>query len=71
MAEETKSKRSSSSSGATVENATTAAVEAFGGEPVMDYDAALEAGYIGGPVDDTDHSVAGEIARAEEAKKAE
>lgn len=36
---------------------------------VTDYDAALEAGYIGGPIDEADHTVAGEIAAAAEAKE--
>lgn len=55
--------------GAVVENATTKAIDQFGGEPVMDYEQALEAGYIGGPIDETDHTVAGEIAAAKKAKK--
>jgi hypothetical protein len=68
MAEETKSKRSSSSD-VPPASATSQAVEQFGGEPVDNYDDALEAGYFGGPVDTEDHTVAGEIARAEKAKK--
>jgi hypothetical protein len=68
MAEETKTKRSSSSSDVPAESATSKAVEQFGGEPVDNYDDALEAGYWGGPVDTTDHTVAGEIAAAEKAK---
>ena len=34
------------------------------GKVVTTYEDALDAGYIGGPVDEEDHTVAGEIARA-------
>jgi len=50
--------RSSSSSAAKADEP--AAVES--------YDDALEKGYVGGPADETDHTVAGEIAAAEAAK---
>lgn len=70
MSERTSTSKRSSSSSDVPENATTKAVEAFGGEPVTDYEEALEVGYYGGPVDETDHTVAGEIAAAKEAKKA-
>ena len=69
MSEKTTSSRRSSSSSDVPENATTKAIEAFGGEPVTDYDEALEVGYWGGPVDPADHTVAGEIAAAAAAKK--
>jgi hypothetical protein len=51
-------KRSSSKSG-----------DESSGDVVVDYDEALEKGYIGGPIDEEDHTVAGEIAAAEKAKK--
>ena len=47
-------KRSSSRSSSTYESAV-----------VTDYETALEVGYVGGPIDETDHTVAGEIAAAE------
>ena len=36
--------------------------------PVSSYEEALEVGYIGGPVDETDHTLAGEAAAAEAAE---
>ena len=41
------------------------------GKVVTDYEEAPEVGYIGGPVDETDHTVAGEIAAAKKAQKNE
>jgi hypothetical protein len=61
-------KRSSSDEPA-VESATSKAVEQFGGEPVTTHDEALEAGYFGGPADDTDHTLSGELERAEQDEK--
>lgn len=41
------------------------------GKVVETYDDGLEAGYIGGPVDEVDHTVAGELAAAEAASSEE
>jgi hypothetical protein len=51
------SKRSSSSSSSS-----------DAGTVVTDYDTAIEVGYFGGPIDETDYTVAGVIAAAEAAK---
>jgi hypothetical protein len=41
-----------------------------GGKVVETYDDGLEAGYIGGPIDEDDHTVAGEVAAAETSREA-